>query len=70
VEGDEDKGERKEKGNENEVQEQKQNQSLTVKHTRHVIHALPPHTLTVLRRPPAAKALEVERELVNRQQRN
>ncbi|KAJ7725751.1 hypothetical protein B0H14DRAFT_3169625 [Mycena olivaceomarginata] len=43
------------------------NQSLTAKHTRHVIHTLPPHTLTVLRRPPA---LEVERELVNRQQRN
>jgi hypothetical protein len=41
-------------------------QSLTVKHTRHIIHALPPHTLTVLRRPPAAKALEVERELINR----
>jgi hypothetical protein len=46
------------------------NQSLTAKHTKRVIHALPPHTLTVLHRAPAAKALEVERELVNRQKRN
>jgi hypothetical protein len=46
------------------------NQSLTGKHTKHVIHALPPHILTVLHRPPATKALEVERELVDGQKRN
>jgi hypothetical protein len=46
------------------------NQSLTGKHAKHVIHALPLHTLTVLHRPPATKALEFERELVNRQKRN
>jgi hypothetical protein len=43
------------------------NQSLTGKHTKHVIHALPPHTLTVLHRPTATEALEVERGPVDRQ---
>ncbi|KAJ7363082.1 hypothetical protein DFH08DRAFT_1025750 [Mycena albidolilacea] len=60
----------RERRRETKMKYKNKNQSLTFKHIRHVIHALPPHTLTVLRRPPAAKALEVERELVNRQQRN
>jgi hypothetical protein len=66
VEGDEDKGKRKEKGNEMKYKYKYRNQSLTGKHTKDVIHTLPPHTLTMLHRPPATKALEVERELVNR----
>jgi hypothetical protein len=70
VEGNKDKGKRKEKGNEMKMKYKYRNQSLTAKHTKHVIHALPPRTLTVLHCRPAAKALEVERERVNKESHN
>ncbi|KAJ6596404.1 hypothetical protein DFH09DRAFT_1407609 [Mycena vulgaris] len=51
------------KGRERRRETKMKHKSLTAKRNKHVIHALPPHTLIVVRLPPAAKALEVEREL-------